>query len=125
MSLVLPPEDHPADFPGDRDVGLRRQLELSTQAYFFEACNGSIQALLMECRRWNISVTKGLLLIIHCPDAMTNWRGLNRLAAIAEILVQFSALAKIRVFPSPSQGNPFDMRINERSEYRDGRQHRS
>ncbi|MEM6521673.1 MAG: hypothetical protein AAF722_20350 [Cyanobacteria bacterium P01_C01_bin.70] len=122
MSFALPPEDRPADSPGDRDALLRRQLELSTQAHFFEACNGSIQSLLMECRRWDISLAKGLLLIIHCPDAMTNWRVLNRIAAIAAVLAQFSAPAKIRVYPPKGQGDPFDMRVDERSEYRDGRQ---
>lgn len=114
-----PPEDLPPESPTELDVSLQRQLELSTSKLFFEACDGSTQALLMTCG-WTITVAEVLMLVIHCPDAMTNWRVLHRIAAIAEYLAKFSSQAKIRVYPPMGTGGPFDMRVNERSEYRDG-----
>lgn len=116
--IPLPPEDRPPEMPTDLDVGLRRQLELSTSQHFFEACDGPTQSLLMECG-WTISVAEVLMLVIHCPDAIKNWRVLGHIAAIAEPLAQFSPRAKIRVYPPLGTGAPFDMRVDERSEYRD------
>lgn len=118
MTFALPPEDQPPALTSDLDLVLRRQLELSTSKHFFEACNGATQSLLMECG-WTISVSEVLMLVIHCPSTTTNWRVLNRIAEIGEILAQFSPLAKIRVYPPQGTGGPFDMRVNERSEYRD------
>ncbi|MGF1458092.1 MAG: hypothetical protein ACFBSG_03610 [Leptolyngbyaceae cyanobacterium] len=128
MNLVLPsddlpPDDQPSQLAGDFDALLRRQLELSTCKHFFEACDGAVQSLLMECT-WDIQVGTVLVLIIRCPNALTNWRVLNRLAAIAKVLAQFSPLAKIRVYPPRDKGSPFAMRVDERSEYRDGQQNR-
>lgn len=116
--IFLPPEDRPPEATTDVDAELRRQLELRTTKHFFESCDGSTQSLLMECG-WTISVEEVLILVIHCPDAITNWRVLNRIAEIADPLAQFSPLAKIRVFPPMGTGGPFDMRVDERSEYRD------
>ncbi|MEO0536264.1 MAG: hypothetical protein AAF215_20620 [Cyanobacteria bacterium P01_A01_bin.123] len=115
---ALPPEDLPPKVTTDWDAGLRRQLELSTSKHFFESCNGLIQSLLLECR-WTISTAEVLLLVIHCPDSLTNWRVLNHMAAIAHPLAEFSPHAKIRVYPPSGEGAPFDMRVDERSEYRD------
>ena len=98
---------------------LLRQLELSTSQHFFEACEGSIQSLLMECG-WTISITDVPTLVIYCPDALGNWRVLSRLAAMAHSLAQFSPQAKIRVYPPAGTGSPFEMRVDERSAYRDG-----
>lgn len=120
MISTLPPEDRPPHGTTDFDAAMRRQLELSTRQHFFEACSGMVQSLLMECR-WIISVSEVLMLVIHCPDPMTNWRVLNRMAEIAEPLAQFSPWAKIRVYPPVGMGGPFDMRVDERSEYHDGR----
>ncbi|MGP1385334.1 MAG: hypothetical protein ACTS2F_17350 [Thainema sp.] len=114
----LTPEDLPPDITTDVDAMLRRQLELSTSKLFFEACDGSTQSLLMECQ-WTIHMAEVLMLIIHCPDPIRNWRILNRMAALAEPLAQFSTHAKIRVYPPLGMSAPFDMRVNERSEYRD------
>lgn len=115
MSLPLPPEDQPPTAPTDEDANLRRHLEISTGKYFFEACDGTTQALLMTCG-WAMSVAEGLMLVIHCPDAPTNWRVLNQIRTIADILARFNPNAKIRVYPPLGQGGPFDMRVNERSE---------
>ena len=119
----LPPQDLPPESLTDLDTSLRRQLELSTTKHFFEACDGSIQSLLMECG-WTISVAEVLMLVIHCPDITTNWRVLNRITAISEPLAQFSPLAKIRVYPPMGTGGPFDMRVDERSEYHESRRYR-
>ncbi|MEL6399185.1 MAG: hypothetical protein AAFO87_16400 [Cyanobacteria bacterium J06607_6] len=118
MTSTLPPEDQPPVAITDVDAALRRQLELSTRKHFFEACDGPTQSLLMECQ-WVISLSEVLMLVIHCPDATVNWRVLNRIATIAATVAQFSPLAKIRVCPPMGQGGPFDMRVDERSEYRD------
>lgn len=115
MPLSLPPEDQPPATATDVDATLRRHLELSTGKYFFEACDGTTQSLLMTCA-WTISVAEGLMLAIHCPDPNTNWRVLNQIQAIADILAQFNPNAKIRVYPPLGHGGPFDMRVNERSE---------
>ncbi|WP_017298860.1 hypothetical protein [Nodosilinea nodulosa] len=110
--LPLPPEDLPPDALSDADAVLRRQLELSTSRYFFEACEGSLQSLLMECR-WSISLANVPMLVIYCPDALRNWRVLSRLTAIAHFLARFSPQAKIRVYSPSSTGAPLDVRVNE------------
>jgi len=115
--LPLPADDCPLP-PTTEDVLIRRQLERSLGRHFFEACSGSLQSLLMECG-WTIRLAEALTLVLHCPDAITNWRVLNRLSGLAEPLAQFSPLAKIRVYP-PGTGHPFEMRVNERGEFRDG-----
>lgn len=117
--LPLPPEDLPPDAITEVDVALRRQLELSASKHFFEACDGSIQSLLMECG-WTIAMTDVPTLVIYCPDALQNWRVLGQMRSIARSLAQFSPQAKIRVHPPPGSGSPFVMRVDERSEYRDG-----
>ncbi|MDB9527245.1 hypothetical protein PN498_14695 [Oscillatoria sp. CS-180] len=117
MTFALPPDDQPPASTTDLDATLRRRLELSMRKHFFEACDGSMQSLLMECS-WTINIAEVLMLVIHCPDATTNWRVLNGMAQIAEFLAQTSPLAKIRVYPPMGMGGPFDMRVNERSEYR-------
>ncbi len=117
--LSLPPEDLPPNAITEADDALRRQLELSTSKYFFEACEGSMQSLLMECS-WTITMTDGPMLVIYCPDGLHNWRVLSAMTAIASTLAKFSPQAKIRVYPPEGNGAPFDMRVDERSVYREG-----
>jgi hypothetical protein len=121
--ISLPPEDLPPDAITDADANLRRQLELTTRKHFFEACEGSIQSLLME-GRWIINMAEVPMLVIYCPNALHNWRVLSTLVAIARVLAQFSPQAKIRVYPPNGSGSPFEMRIDERSVYRDGQHQR-
>jgi len=113
---ILPPEDLPPESTTDLDAVLRRQLELSTSKHFFEACDGVTQSLLMDCS-WTINLAEVLMLVIHCPNTTSNWRILNRITFLAELLAQFSSTAKIRVYPPVDMGGPFDMRVSERSEY--------
>ena len=118
IPMSLPPDDLPPSTTTDLDAGLRRQLELSTSKHFWETCDDPAQSLLMECN-WTINAADTLMLVIHCPDQYSNWRVLSHITAIAHPLAQFSPHAKIRVYPPFGMGGPFDMRVDERSEYRD------
>jgi hypothetical protein len=118
LPLSLPPDDRPPDDLTEQDAALRRQLELSTNKHFFETCSGSIQSLLMECS-WTISVAEVPILVIYCPDSLRNWRVLSQMTTIATALAQFSPQAKIRVYPPMGTGAPFDLRVDERLEFRD------
>jgi hypothetical protein len=118
--ITLPPEDLPPNTLTDTDLLLRRQLEISTSKLFFEACEGPIQSLLMECG-WSITMTMVPMLVIYCPDILHNWRVLSHMGAIAHSLAGFSPQAKIRVFPPTGTGDPFDLRVDERSQIRDRR----
>lgn len=117
-SFSLPSDDQPPAVATNFDISLRRQLEVSASKHFFEACDGPTQSLLMNCR-WTISAGDVLLLKIYCADQLTNWRVLNHLPEIAVPLAQFGPHAKIRVHPPSGTGDPFVMRVDERSEYRD------
>ena len=114
MSHSLPPEDLPPESTTELDIELKRQLEGALCQYFFEACDGSTQSMLMECR-WTINIVEAVILIIHCADQEKNWRVLNRMATLAEYLSEFSSHARIRVYPPLDTGLPFDMRVDERS----------
>ena len=101
----LPPEDLPSKTPTTLDAELRGQLEYAAGKYFFQACGGVIQSLLLNCE-WTISVAEGLMLVIRCPDLQTNWRVLNQIVTIADQLAQFNPTPKSgcirqrgRVFP--------------------------
>ena len=107
MTWPLPPDDRRPVTTTDHDLELRWRLERSTSQHFFEACSGSLQPLLMDCR-WSIVVVEALMLEIHCGDPLTNWRVLGRLAAIAHVLAQFSPQAKIRVYPPLGDDILFD-----------------
>lgn len=114
MSHFLSPEDLPPEATTDLDAELKRQLEGSISQYFFEACDGSTQSLLMTCR-WSICMADVVILNIYCSDQEKNWRVLNRITTLADYLSRFSPQAKIRVHPPSDAGTPFDMRVDERS----------
>ncbi len=117
LEMVMPdlhsPEDLPPSATTDLDLELKRQLEISISRYFFEACDGLAQSLLVECE-WSIHISEVLTLVIYSPDRSKNWRILNRMTTFAERLSQFSPQAKIRVYPPSSSEEPFDMRVDER-----------
>ncbi|MDY6937805.1 MAG: hypothetical protein SWY16_09065 [Cyanobacteriota bacterium] len=114
----LPPEDRPPETTSKLDIRLRQQLERATSKHFFEACNGPAQGLLVECA-WTIAIVEVLTLAIHCPDRDKNWRVLNNMTSLAKYLAKFSTQAKIQVHPPSGEGEPFEMRVDERLEYRD------
>ncbi|MEL6229863.1 MAG: hypothetical protein AAFR24_08120 [Cyanobacteria bacterium J06627_3] len=114
MVHSLSPEDLPPESITDLDEELKRQLEKAICRYFFEACDGSTQSLLMFCR-WTVNMAEVVILHIYCSDQEKNWRVLNRITKLAEYLAQFSSCAKIRVHPPSETEEPFDMRVDERS----------
>ena len=117
---IYSPEDdsHPMQLTS-ADIILRQQLEYSISRYFYEACDRTIQNLLSSCR-WYVTTQAGVMVVvIECPDAVTNWRVLQKIVPMATILNPIVSSAKIRVCPPESQGIPFEMRVDELSVYRD------
>ena len=117
---IYTPEDdsHPMQLTS-ADIILRQQLEYSISRYFYEACDRTIQNLLSSCR-WYVTTQAGVMVVvIECPDAVTNWRVLQKIVPMATILNPIVSSAKIRVCPPESQGIPFEMRVDELSVYRD------
>lgn len=115
----LSSDDLPPSPLTDLDDQLRRKLEEAISRYFYESCNGVIQALLTNCE-WYFTVdASALMLVINCSDAAINARVSNNLAAIINQLVQFAARAKIRICPPIEVGLPFERLVDETSAHRD------
>ena len=118
ISQSLPPDDLPPVETTNLDTELQRQLEQSTRQHFLECCNRSTHNLLKVCE-WTISLAEGLTLIIHCRDQKINWQVLSHIGALADQLSEFSPGGRIRVYPPTDNGSPFEIRVDERSVYRD------
>lgn len=108
---------HPDDFsplrPTPLDQRLHQQLRKSVTRYFYEACDGMIQALLMKCR-WSMTPTaEALMLVIECPDEMINRRVFDHLPALAQYLSLFGSTARIRICPPDSAGLPTEVRVDD------------
>ncbi|KAF3888189.1 MULTISPECIES: hypothetical protein [Nostocales] len=110
-------DSHPVQVTS-ADIILRQQLEYSISRYFYEGCDRNIQDLLAACRWYVTSQATGLTLVIECTDQITNWRILQQLTNMAELLHKVVSSAKIRVCPPKGQGMPFEMRVDELSVYR-------
>jgi hypothetical protein len=95
------------------DIILRQQLENSISKYFFATCDRTVQNLLSSCRWYIISRADSITLVIECPDWITNWHVLQKLALMAKVLGKLISNAKIRVYPPVHQGMPFEMRVDE------------
>ncbi|BAY13799.1 hypothetical protein [Calothrix sp. NIES-2098] len=117
---IYSPEDdsHPMQLTS-ADIILRQQLEYSISRYFYEACDRTIQSLLSSCRWYFTTHSSVMVLVIECPDPVTNWRVLQKIVPMATILNPIVSSAKIRVCPPESQGIPFEMRVDELAVYRD------
>ncbi|MDZ7959584.1 MAG: hypothetical protein RMY34_17155 [Aulosira sp. DedQUE10] len=111
-------DSHPIQLTS-ADIILRQQLEYSISRYFYEACDRSIQNLLSTCRWYVTTDASAIVLVIECPDDVTNWRILQKIVPMATLLYKIVNSAKIRVCPPDSQGIPFEMRVDELSVYRD------
>jgi hypothetical protein len=108
----------PSEFTQSDQV-LHHQLEDVVRKYFYQACDGVTQSLLIRCE-WLITITAhALTLVINCPDMSTNWRVLNNLVAIGGILAPFAPTGKLRICPPPGTGIPLEIRVDEISVYRD------
>ncbi len=111
-------DSHPIQLTS-ADIILRQQLEYSISRYFYEACDRIIQNLLSNCRWYVTTHDTVMILVIECPDQVTNWRVLQKIVSMGALLGQIVSDAKIRVCPPESQGIPFEMRVDELSVYRD------
>ncbi|AFY30633.1 hypothetical protein [Calothrix sp. PCC 7507] len=111
-------DSHPMQLTS-ADIILRQQLEYSISRYFYEACDRIIQNLLSNCRWYVTTHATVMILVIECPDQVTNWRVLQKIVSMGTLLGQIVSDAKIRVCPPESQGIPFEMRVDELSVYRD------
>ncbi len=120
MSLpFLSADDLPPAELDQLDRLLQQQLEESISKHFYEACDGVTQGLLLRCE-WHISsLADALTLEIRCPDMMTNWRVLNNIVPLSNVLKQFVPSAKVRICPPADSGMPFEVRVDEVSVYRD------
>ncbi|NJP10837.1 MAG: hypothetical protein HC866_16305 [Leptolyngbyaceae cyanobacterium RU_5_1] len=119
LNLSLDPDDLPPAQLDQADSILCRQLEESISRHFYENCNGVTQALLLSCEWYIATNSDALMLVITCPDMMTNWRVLNNVVLIGNVLERFVSSAKIRVCPPADAGVPFEIRVDEISVYRD------
>lgn len=111
-------DSHPVQMTS-ADIILRQQLEYSISKYFYEGCDNKIRDLLSNCRWYVATQASALTLVIECPDQITNWRLLQKLVPMAQLLYKIVSSAKIRVCPPKGQGMPFEMRVDELSIYRD------
>ncbi|MBD2163826.1 hypothetical protein H6G64_04260 [Calothrix sp. FACHB-156] len=111
-------DSHPMQLTS-ADIILRQQLEYSISRYFYEACDRFIQNLLSTCRWYVTTDASVMVLVIECPDEVTNWRILQKIVPMGKLLYKIVSSAKIRVCPPESQGIPFEMRVDELSIYGD------
>jgi hypothetical protein len=110
---ALPPDDLPPLVWLDRDRQLRQELQAALCKYFYQACDGVTQGLLMLCE-WHLLITgEALILVLQCPTQPISWRALNNVEPLGLALRHFSPTAKIRVCPPPDSGDPVEIRIDE------------
>lgn len=112
-------DSHPVQLTS-ADIILRQQLEASICHYFFEACDRTLQELLSRCRWYTTTTASGVVLVIECPDEITNWQILRKLVPMAKRLRQMSINGKIRIYPPTGEGMPFEMRLNELNIFQEG-----
>jgi hypothetical protein len=115
----LSPDDLPPSQSHLMDYWLRKQLEQVTSHYFYENCDQFTRDLLALCQ-WNLT-TQGnaLTLVIFCPNSLVNWRVLNHINTFARLLDSLAQSAIIRVYPPFQQGEPLEVRVDERMVYGD------
>lgn len=114
---------HPDDLPPQQidldDRILRRQLDATLTQRFQEQCDPVSKKLLDRCD-WCITTTANVVtLAILCPDRTTNWQVLNRVVPMGNLMAQFSQDAKLRIYSTPEMEEPFEIRVDELSVYRD------
>ncbi|WP_017656005.1 hypothetical protein [Fortiea contorta] len=116
--MVNEDDSHPIQLTS-ADIILRQQLEYSISKYFYAACDRIIQNLLSNCRWYVTTHASLMILVIECPDQVTNWRILQKMVPMGTLLSQIVSDAKIRICPPESQGIPFEMRVDELAVYRE------
>ncbi|MFM7427818.1 MAG: hypothetical protein ACKO7W_22940 [Elainella sp.] len=116
---ALPADDLPPDQLALDDRLLRRQLDASLTQRFQQQCDPACWRLLCRCD-WSITTTANVAtLVIVCPDRATNWQILHRVVDLGNSMAQFSQDAKLRIYPTPAMIEPFEIRVDEISIYRE------
>lgn len=115
----LPPDDRPPQQLTLGDRLLRQQLDVSLTKRFWEQCSPRLQYLLSACE-WSITTTLNVLtLVVVCPDRATNWQVLHQVTALGQHMAEFSQDAKLRIYATPEMTDPFEIRVDELSIYRE------
>lgn len=114
----LSPDDLPSEVT-EHDRTLRRQLDESLTQRFAQQCDLYTKSLLSRCDWYVTTYVNAVTLVINCPDSATNWRLLHHVLTLGSLMEQFSQYARIRVCPPLGTGAPFEIRVDERSMYRD------
>jgi hypothetical protein len=95
------------------DSLLHSQLEKALCRHFFEACEGTIQSLLVGCQ-WTVSLQCGeLTLTLYCLSDGSYQRVFNSLKCLAQALKSFSPRAKIRIFSPQQDASPREFNVAE------------
>lgn len=115
--LNLPPDDLPPEELTAGDRQLRQQLDASLTQRFQHHCNPFVKQLLAQCDWYITTTAKGMMLVIACPDAATNWQVLHDVQSLGAPMAQFSQEARIRIYPPIGTGEPFEIRVDELSIY--------
>ncbi|MBD2691886.1 hypothetical protein [Anabaena catenula] len=109
----LSPDDLPPSQVTYLDEMLIRNLEEVIGKHFYVNCGRIIQVLLSKCQ-WCIKTnSRGLILIIVCPDREMYWHIVNAIPDVAKKLKQFSQMAIIRIFPPVDKGASWEIGVSE------------
>ncbi|MGK7883558.1 MAG: hypothetical protein AB4057_02905 [Crocosphaera sp.] len=107
----LPPDDLPYVNPIYRE--LFWELEEVTGEIFYNNCDFFTQDLLKQCG-WNVTIrSKGLTLLVICPNSYLNWEILKSIPLLADSLQVLSNTAKIKIYPPPGTGIPMDIMLED------------
>ena len=117
--LPLPPDDRPPAELSVSDRVLRRQLDASLTQRFEQQCDPFLTELLSHCDWYITTYTNVVTLVIACPDIATNWEVLHHVAYFGVPMEQFSQDSRIRIYPPMGTGEPFEIRVDELSIYRE------
>ncbi|MEM7725177.1 MAG: hypothetical protein AAF208_02250 [Cyanobacteria bacterium P01_A01_bin.45] len=111
-------EDSRSVQPTSADIVLRQQLESYIGKFFFDKSDRTIKNLLCDCRWYVTSHAGETVLVIECPDQKTNWKILQEVIPMANLLKEICSTAKIRICPPDSHMTPHEIRVDEISVYR-------
>lgn len=115
----LPSDDLPPRRLNLADQILRQQLDASLTQRFQQQCDPDTQQLLATCD-WSITTTvQVVMLVIVCPDRLTNWKVLNQVVTLGNLMAQFSQDAKLRIYATPEMIDLFEIRVDELSIYQE------
>jgi hypothetical protein len=115
----LSPDDLPPEQIDLNDRLLREQLDSSLTERFQQQCDRTTERLLAKCD-WSVTTAANVVtLSIVCRDPIVNWKILNRVQVLGSLMAQFSQDAKLRIYPNAGAIDPFEIRVDELSIYRE------